>query len=169
MKKQTLIVLILVAVLAISTSANISQFMFNQQLRNTNIGEANIYYNEFGVIPSTNVNSSFIPPVSMYRALQIALETDGWNKASLRGMTVNINLMHGDTITNSSTYFTGIDGEVTSPPANYSNVYGDGDSIIYRYIWEIAVNNASSPGIPPLGFSLVDAVSGVILPNPPLI
>lgn len=61
-KKQMLIMIMLVAGPAISAGANISQVQAKQQLTNTNLGHANIYHNEFGVIPSTNVNSSFTPP-----------------------------------------------------------------------------------------------------------
>ena len=133
--------------------------------------EAAAYYNEFGLIPATNVNSSFSPPVSMYRALQIALGADGWNKTSLRGMVVGAYLMHGLTGGNNSTLSllgTGIDGPVTTPPADYSNIYNYTDDVTHLYMWEITVNNASRNVHPPLGFSLVNAASGYILPNPPL-
>ena len=46
---------------------------FNQ----LNGNEAAAFYNEFGVIPTTNVNSAFSPPISMYQALLIALENEG--------------------------------------------------------------------------------------------
>jgi len=128
------------------------------------------YYNEFGVIPSTDVNASFTPPVSMYRALQIGLESQGWDKASLRGKLVGASLVHWEMLTNTTgayPAYAGINGLVTSPPENYSNTYGNG--VVYGYGWEITVENASGITIPPLGFSLIDATTGQILPNPPLI
>ena len=133
--------------------------------------QAAAYYNEFGVIPSSIVNASFTPPVSMYRALQIGLEHQGWDKASLRGKLVGADLVHLEMLTNTSGVYppfglvAGLD-LVTSPPENYSNTYGNG--VVYGYAWEITVEKASRiPGVPPLGFSLVDATTGQILPNPP--
>jgi len=129
--------------------------------------QAMAYYNEFGVIPSTNVNSSYAPPVSMYRALQIGLEVDGWNKTSLQGMLVSAYLLYWQQITNTSApNFYRLIGPITSPPANYNDVYGEG--IVYRYVWEITVENSTSITIPPIGFTMVDASTGQILPNPPL-
>ena len=136
--------------------------------------QAAAYYNEFGVIPSSIVNASFTPPVSMYRALQIGLESQGWDKASLRGKLVGADPVHLEMLTNTSAVYppfgsvAGLD-LVTSPPENYSNTYGNG--VVYVYAWEITVNNSNIltiPGVPPLGFSLVDATTGQILPNPPL-
>jgi DNA-binding HxlR family transcriptional regulator len=131
--------------------------------------EAMAYYTEFGLIPATNVNSSYAPPVSMYRALQIALETEGWNKTSLNGMAVGAYLMKWQTINGPNYYndtgIISIDGSL-SPPSDYSDVYSNG--VIYQYVWQITVENSSRPTIPPIGFSLVDAATGQILPNPPL-
>jgi len=139
--------------------------VLQEELLNGNYTAA--YYNEFGVVPTTNVNSSFSPPISMYQALIIALENEGWNKTSLNGMAVGAYLMNGETETNTTSYFnTGVTGPVTNPPSNYSDVYGNG--VIYMYIWEIIVNNATERINPPLGFSLIDASTGEILHNPPL-
>ena len=54
---------------------------------------------------------------------------------------------------------------MTSPPTNYSDVYGNG--VIYMYIWEIIVENATGVSHP-VGFSVIDASTGEILHNPPL-
>jgi DNA-binding HxlR family transcriptional regulator len=134
--------------------------------------DAMAYYSEFGLIPATNVNSSFAPPVSMYRALQIALEADGWNKTSLNGMIVGAYFHSWQTITNQSVYKPNLPQTIsinppTTPPTDYSDVYGDG--VIYSYVWEIIVQNASQSNIhPPIGFSLVDVSTSQILPNPPI-
>ena len=129
------------------------------------------YYDEFGLIPSTNVNSSFAPPVSMYRALQIALEADGWNKTSLRGLTVGAYFHSWQTVTDFNVYNNSLPVSMSvnpplNPPSDYSTIYGDG--VIYSYVWEITVNNASHLTHPPIGFSVVDVSTGQILPNPPL-
>ncbi len=132
--------------------------------------DAMAYYNEFGIIPATNVNSSFEPPVSMYRALQIALEADGWNKTSLNGLMVGAYLQSWQTNADSG-YFNGTNinsgnTPLTTPPSDYSDVYSNG--IIYRFVWQVIVANSTHFTTPPIGFSLVDASSGQILPNPPL-
>jgi hypothetical protein len=133
------------------------------------------YYNEFGVIPATNVNASFSPPVSMYRALQLGLQADGWNKTSLNGRIVGAYLVNWKTTTDSTGFISGtgialngngVIGPLTTPPADYSDVYGDG--VIYRYVWQIIVENTTGITLPPIGFSLIDASTGQILPNPPL-
>lgn len=133
--------------------------------------DAMAYYNEFGVIPATNINSSFAPPVSMYRALQIALESDGWNKTSLNEMTVGAYFNSWQTITDYNLYNVTLPMQISinppvTPPSDYSDVYGNG--VVYSYVWEIIVQNASHSTHPPIGFSLVDASTGQILPNPPL-
>ncbi len=133
--------------------------------------DAMAYYSEFGLIPATNVNSSFTPPVSMYRALQIALEADGWNKTSLNGMTVGAYFLSWQTVTDYNVYKPNLPIAIsinppTTPPKDYSDVYGQG--VIYSYVWEITVNNASHLTHPPIGFSVIDVSTGQILPNPPL-
>ena len=119
------------------------------------------YYSEFGIIPNTNVNSSFNPPISMYRALQLGLEAEGWNKTSLDGMTVGgyLNLQ-------TSTNGTFSIAPLTNIPSDYSDIYGNG--ISYKYVWQIIVTNSSVIELPPPGYSLIDASTGQILPNPPL-
>ena len=135
---------------------------FNQ----LNGNEAAAYYNEFGVIPTSNVNSSFSPPISMYQALLIALENEGLEQNIAHRFSVSAYLMKDETATNNTLPGTNIINSiipVTKPPANYSDVYRNG--MIYQYIWEIAVGNAT--GIRhPLGFTVIDASTGQILPNP---
>ena len=126
--------------------------------------EVAAYYNEFGTIPASYFAYPFSPPISMYYALQIGLETDGWNKTSLQGMVVGVSLVHGQTGGNESVFGTGIDAYETTPPANYSNIYDNGT--IYRYMWEIIVNNATAPTRPPRDFILVDTTTGWVLPKP---
>ena len=162
--------LLLVALLIASSAIALYEYnqttVLQKEFNQLNGKDAAAYYNEFGVIPTTNVNSSFSPPISMYQALQIALENEGWNKTSLNGKVVGAYLMNGETDTNTTSYFnTGVTGPVTSPPTNYSDVYGNG--VIYMYIWEIIVENATGVSHP-VGFSVIDASTGEILHNPPL-
>ncbi len=168
----------LLMVLLIASSA-VALFEYNQmtilqkQIRHLEEmnQEALAYYNEFGAIPKTNVNSSFSPPISMYRALQIGLEEEGWNKTSLEGMQVSAYLYHWMTITNITTLQENSPTELnltsdpaTSPSIDYSPIYGNG--VIYRYVWEIIVTHMNGVlQIPPPGFSMVDAATGQILPD----
>lgn len=136
--------------------------------------EAAAYYAEFGnVIPATNVNSSFAPPVSMYQALLIGLNVDGFNRTSLRGMVVSASLMPWQTVTNQTEYQSNLKlpvevnlTQMMTPPASYADVYGNG--VIYQYVWQITVLKNGIFQHPVPGFILIDASTAQILPNPPL-
>jgi DNA-binding HxlR family transcriptional regulator len=178
-------VTLLLAALLIASSA-IALFECNQTsvlqkeiARSNGIDfEAMAYYNEFGVIPATNVNSSFAPPVSMYRALQMGLQADGWNKTSLNGMRVGAYLMKwmetvnwreivtDRTAFNTTLFYIASIGPETSPPSDYSDVYGNGE--IYRYVWQITVLNSTGITIPPIE-TWIDAATGQILTVPQFI
>jgi DNA-binding HxlR family transcriptional regulator len=113
--------------------------------------EATAYYNEFGaIIPITNVNSSFASPISMYQALIIAFENNGWNKTSLQGKVVSVYLQYWKTVTNVSLAYQEYPKDlssvlnptmVTSPPTDFSDVYSNG--IIYQYVWAISIQSAN--------------------------
>lgn len=136
--------------------------------------EAMAYYNEFGIIPTTNVNSSFSPPISMYRALQLALQNGGWNKTSLNGMRVSAELRRWAEITDPNVYNhttpihidISVGRALTVPPDDYSPLFREG--VVYRYVWQVTVAHSAGIQIPPPGFALVDAATGEIVPNPPL-
>ncbi|MGA2524927.1 MAG: hypothetical protein ABSF65_12370 [Candidatus Bathyarchaeia archaeon] len=57
-------------------------------------------------------------------------------------------------------------GAMTSPPANYSDVYSNG--LIYRYVWQIDIQKTGTVDIPPYDLILVDASTGQTLPNLPV-
>jgi DNA-binding HxlR family transcriptional regulator len=178
-------VTLILAALLIASSA-IALFEYNQTsvlqkefARSNEFNfEAMAYYNEFGVIPATNVNSSFSPPVSMYRALQMGLQADGWNKTSLNGMRVGAYLMTwmetvnwrekvtDHTAFNTTLFYIASIGPETSPPSDYSDVYGNGE--IYRYVWQITVLNSTGITIPPIE-TWIDAATGQILTVPQFI
>lgn len=139
--------------------------------------EATAYYNQFGaVVPITDTNSAFTPPISIYQALLIGLQADGWNKTSLQGFTVFMGLMPWYSLTNSSSlYVSNSTGNyygsasidlkpMTTPPTNYSDVYSNG--LIYRYVWQIDIQKAEHGSIPPYDLILIDASTGEIVPNP---
>ncbi len=145
--------------------------------------EAAAYYNEFGAVTlTTNVNSSFAPPISMYQALLVGFAAGGWNKTSLQGTVVSINLVFWKTVTN-MTALLNDDAPayatnpyvpssplnptyVTSPPASYSDSYSNG--VTYQYVWQIDIQGSSlmelTNGVVPYQV-LVDASTGHIVPN----
>ena len=99
-----LLVALLVASSAVAVYEYIQASNLQKQVTNFNVAayytDAEVYFNEYGVIPTTNVNSSFAPPISMYHALQIGLDSQGWNKTSLKGTLVYAYLMDWEMYTN---------------------------------------------------------------------
>ena len=135
----------------------------SQSLPRTNYETS--FYNEFGVLPTSNFAYSFAPPVSMYQATRIGLESEGWNKTSLTGLTVSAHFVYASTATGYPNGPSGIVRVVTTPPANYSS-----DSMFgacYQYAWAVSVKNSTNPFLKPIaGFTLVDAQTGTLLPRP---
>ncbi|MGD0978059.1 MAG: hypothetical protein ABR962_02840 [Candidatus Bathyarchaeia archaeon] len=141
------------------------------------------YYDEFNKTPTPSYNYSFSPPVSMYRALLIALESGGWNATSLKNMTINVELDYCVFLNNYSTPSgtatfgkgTGITPmwgfqvlyQVTHPPADWSPQQFNG-SIAYRYVWTIIVQYSDLFAMPPPGYYLVDAATAELVPTGPL-
>lgn len=182
----------LVALLIASSAIAVYEYQQTVSLSKENIfykeanPEAAAYLNEYGgVIPITNVNSSFAPPISMYQALTIGFTADGWNKTSLQDVVVSVNFVWWKTVTNitlvnsnppintapnpgyqtnpSTALYPTI---VTSPPTDYSDFYSNG--VIYQYVWQIDIQRSSLAGLANSvvpGQVLVDASTGQIVPN----
>jgi hypothetical protein len=157
----------LITVLAFSVFLNAYLYIQNQNDLQT-IGHTNQetnFYNEFGILPASNFAYPFSPPTSMYQALKTGLESEEWNKTSLTGMTVSADFVYASTATGYPNGTSGIVRIVTTPHANYSSdgsVFGE----FYQYAWAVTINNATNPTNPPLGFILVDAQTGTLLPRP---
>lgn len=114
----------------------------------------------------TNANSSFSPPIRLYRALQIGLEAEGWNKTSLQSMRVSAYLVQFQWNIDSKFLYNTNVTTVTTVPLTYSCVYSDG--AIRGYAWEISVEPSSGFITPPPGYALVDASTGQLIPPPAL-
>lgn len=56
---------------------------------------------------------------------------------------------------------------VPSPPLDYSP-FGE-NGVVYRYVWQVIVHRSTGISIPPDGFTLVNAVTGQIFPDPILL
>jgi hypothetical protein len=119
-----------------------------------------LYYEEFGSVSVMSRSYNFSPPISMYDALRIALESGGWNASSLSNMGVRVSLcyMAYRSADNCSTY------DVTQPAKDYSPVQVNGTT--YRYVWSITVESLAAWGreFPPPGYYYVDAATGEIVP-----
>jgi len=144
-------------------------FMFGNWMQSSGKAAAsgdpyfNAYQSEFNSSspPTTPSNYSFSPPVSMYHALQIALQSGGWNANSLKNMTISAQL---DYCAFGSNSFLEI-SPVASPPADWSPQQVNGTT--YRYVWTIIVEGPGpAHGIPPPGYYLVDAATAELLTIP---
>ena len=183
---------LLVALLIASSAIAVYEYQQTVSLSKENVfykeanPEANAYLNEYGgVVPITNVNSSIAPPISMYEALIIGFKTNGWNKTSLQGRVVSINLVYWKTVTNMTAFLKYLSPYITnpsqanyvigsslnptyltSPPADYSDVHGNG--VIYQYVWQIDIQRSSlmslTNSVVPFQV-LIDASTGQIVPN----
>lgn len=148
------------------------------------------YHRLFGSTLIVGWNYSFSPPISMYQAVNIALQSDEWKASSLENMTVHVSLDYYIFYTNVTALYqlaskdnltlTGYPNpdlsmtgselihEVTAPVDNYQPQFFNG--VTGRYIWTIAVQHTSGGiSIPPPGYYLVDARTGELVPTGPLI
>jgi len=124
------------------------------------------YYNEFNKTPTPAYNYTFSPPVSMYHALIIALESDEWNATSLSDKTVYVSLEYMEFTNSSGLIGSQILHDVTQPVEDYSPV--EVNNTTYRYIWDIVVQYKVGFIIPPWLY-YVDAATGEMVPTGPLL
>jgi hypothetical protein len=173
---------VLAAVLAVSICLNIVLFYQNQSVSQQQ-KDFTAYYSEFGNVSLQTISYNFSPPVSMYRALKIALESDGWNLTSLENMTVSASLEYrefwNDSIIIKNPYDNTTSGpgqgveflhSVTQPAKDYSAVAVNNAtySTTDRYIWDIVVKQNAGVTIPPPGLYWIDAATAEIIPTGPL-
>jgi len=159
--KSRVLPIVLTLVLVASICLNI--FLYFQELKlNQENDDFSLYYREFKKVPVQDVNYSFSPPVSMYRALRIALISGGWNTTSLKGLTVHIVLDY-ISFTRNSTEIGGTRlNLVTYPVTDYSPSYVNENTTL-RYVWIIDVNNSTMPQIHPPRYYMVDAATAEIV------
>ena len=148
-------VALLLITLLIATSA-VAVYEYSQAISlNEKFAKANdvvTYYTKFGVIPTTNTNSSYTPPVSMYQAMLSTLDLYGFNKTSLGGWNIDATLEMWQTTTNNTLLS---QNSLTGIPSDYSTVIKNG--VMYRYIWIITIMDKLT-GTPHIG--LIDASTG---------
>lgn len=176
---KIIFVIFLATALAVSTLLNVVLY-FQNSSDNQLKDDFDAYYNEFANVTVKSISYNFSPPVSMYKALKIALEHGGWNTTSLENMTVSVSLNYrvfvvNDTMENPSGVTTYLPGwgshllySITQPVDDYSAVtVGNSTSNkTYRYIWSVSVTQTSGGiSIPPPGYYWIDAATAEIIPT----
>jgi hypothetical protein len=176
---KSILVIVLVSVLAISLFLNIA--LYNQNYNATQEKkDFNAYYQEFGNVSLQSISYNFSPPISMYRAIKIALDSDSWNSTSLENLTVTVSLEYrkfwNDSTITKNPYDNTTSGpsqgfeflhSVTQPVKDYSavTVQNATNSTTYRYRWDIVVKQNEGVTIPPPGLYWVDAATAEIIPT----
>lgn len=119
--------------------------------------QSSLCYGEFGSVSIMSRSYNFSPPISMYDALRIALESGGWNASSLAKMVVRVGLEY--------MWFNASGSwpihDMTQPAKDYSPVQVNGTT--YRYVWFVNVDQIPFAAYPPPGYYYVDAATGEIV------
>ena len=132
-------------------------FVFTTPTQQSNDPYSQAYYEEFNKTPTPAYNYNFSPPISMYHALLIALESGGWNATSLSDMTVRVSIEYMEFTNSSWLKGSQVLHDVKQPVKDYSPVQVNGTT--YRYIWDIVVENNVGLQMPPPGLYYVDAAT----------
>ena len=101
------------------------------------------------------------PPISISKAISIALNYGKWNETSLKGMDLNATLYYVKIHIAPNEHGFEILYPVTEPMTNYNQVrIGD---VTYQYVWVVSVQFAGRFSIPPPGYYIIDAVTGELI------
>ncbi len=172
MNKNSMLSVVLVAILIVSLGMTAYLYVQNQNLNqqvNANAQNSNrlLYHSTIGQIVSDNANNTFAPPIAMYPALLTAFEYTTWTEDSLmelKATRVDVKLVYGyvDEASNQTVVVNALD----TPQVDYSDFVIDG--VTYQYMWQIVAYDASADLMPLThdGYCLVDAVTGEFLPIP---
>ena len=169
MNKSALII-ILATAFAVSIFLNLFLYVQNRAETQADDDFA-LYYKEYGNVTILSRNYDFSPPVTMFRALRIALRSDDWDAAALSNMTVRVYLEYAKFGNASAGYPVNLEifHEVTEPAESYVPVEVNGTT--NRYIWSIVVDDTAFLGTfhtPPRGLYWVDVATGELIPHGPL-
>jgi len=148
-------------ILACSIALNV-YFYAQVQTPTPTAGET-AFNRQFGTPVVVSPDLTFSPPIPMYKAMTIALNSDGWNASSLQNMTITVSLEYMEfTNTSDSSGFQMLK-EVTLPQPSYADDQVNATTT-FRYIWDITINRSSQGFIPPWLY-YVDAQTGDIIPH----
>lgn len=171
MNKNSMLSVVLVAILIVSLGMTAYLYVqnqnLNQQLNTNNADNTRImYYSTLTHIRNENNNNSFAPPVSLFNALLTAFQYSGWTDDTLMELNatrVDVKLVYG--YVNAASNATVVVGAAT-PQVDYSNFVVGG--VTYQYMWQVVAYDASADLMPLThdGYCLVDAVTGEFLPIP---
>ena len=158
-------VIILEVILAVSVCLNV---LFYTEMQSNMPSSNQAQFNrEFGYVAIVSRNYDFSPPISMYKALRLALESDGWKNTSLQNMTVTVSLDFVQFYNFSNGFGNGPITEVTQPQQSYADVQVN-STTVDRYIWDISIEKNGVQSMPPWSLYYVDAQTGDIIPTGPL-
>jgi hypothetical protein len=136
------------------------QTQVNDLLNATDSLYYDLWYDEFGNVSFQSPSYNFSPPVSMYRALRIALKSGGWNASSLSDRIVEARIEYVEFYSTPSQGGVETLHEVTQPVEDYSPVQVNNTT--YRYVWDVCVVGA--PGVKTITVCyLVDAATGEMI------
>jgi len=133
------------------------QTQVNDLLNTTDSLYYDLWIDEFGNVSFQSPNYNFSPPVSMYRALRIALKSDGWNASSLSDRIVEARMEYVEFYSTPSQGGVETLHEVTQPVKDYSPVQVNHTT--YRYVWDVCIVGAPDVKTITLCY-LVDAATG---------
>ena len=162
MNKSSYFVVALEIILACSIALNVYFYSQGQSVAPNSAQIA--FAKEFGDAVVISPSLNFSPPTSMYKALGIALKSDGWNATSLVNMTITVSLDYREFTNTSDSFGFQLVRHVTQPEASYADEHVN-DTTTFRYVWDITVNPSQGVSFPPWGFYYVDAQTGDIIPH----
>lgn len=156
MRKLVALVAALTVFLAISVSINVELYFERQPVNTANL-EIVQFHQEFG--DTVNVwtpGYPFTPPVTLYKALTIALKDGGFNSTSLEGKAIYVHLYYVEFLESNGSTYNLFKSEITQPRSDYSPTQQNGATD--RCVWTISItDNGNSV---PNGFYYIDAKTG---------
>jgi hypothetical protein len=155
-KKATILVTVCVMIVVV---VFFEFFVFTTPTQQSSDPYSQAYYDEFNKTPTPAYNYNFSPPISMYHALLIALESGGWNATSLRNMKISVELDYCAFLNSPNESGGGPLYPVTHSVTDWSPKQVNYTT--YRYVWTIIVYYSGPfKSIPPPGYYYVDAATG---------
>ncbi len=158
------VVLVLAALLILSVGVNVLFYINSQAPKNTDLAQL---VHKFGSFNISHHTYDFSPPVSMYRAITIGLQSDGWNASSLANLTISANLKEIEFTSNGTSSGYQVMSEVKEPAKNWADVELN-STTVDKYVWIISLDKNEQIGIPhvlPVGLYFVSAKTGELLPH----
>ena len=144
-------------------------FVFITPTQQSNDPYSQAYYDEFNNTPTPAYNYSFSPPISMYHALIIALQSGRWSASALNNKAISIELDYCAFLNSSTEIGFELLSPVTHSVADWSP--RQVNDTTYRYVWTIIVHNSGpaksgtsiGPTLSARGYYYVDAATAELV------